>query len=109
METLLILVIIDYVTGIVKSLFFKSDKGKYKSKKAVQCIFKKVGYFVACFLASIVANYFKQENIFNATVLFFIVTESSSIIENLSIIGVPMPKILKNYIDSALNENKGGK
>lgn len=107
MKTLLLLVVVDYVSGIVKSLFFKSDKGKYKSKKAVQCIFKKVGYFVACFLASIVASYFNQENIFDATVIFFIVTEMSSIIENLAIMGVPMPKILKNYIENALNENKG--
>jgi toxin secretion/phage lysis holin len=95
--------VIDYVTGLIAAYFKKN----IQSSIGLKGILKKIGYMLlvtlAFFLDYLVVYHATQLNIelpFNgtfgfATTIWLIGNEGVSIIENLGVIGVPIPSFLK--------------
>lgn len=117
---LVLLMIFDYVTGVMAA-FVRKDLASWKG---VVGILKKVSFMLLVtlgFLLDFVISYLMQEKAGTAfstggmfgiaTTLWLIGTEGMSIIENLGVIGVPIPKFLKPAFSKLKNqaEKVGGK
>lgn len=101
--TLLIFMLIDYVTGlIVAGVFHKSNKTKTGAlesragwkgliKKCVTILFVVVAVRLDLLIGS---NYIRD-----AVCIAFITNELISIIENAGLMGVPIPKVITKAID----------
>ncbi len=110
LSTLLIFMLIDYVTGlIVAGVFHKSkktDSGALESRAGFKGLCKKcmvlllvlVGYRLDI---SIGTTYIRD-----AVCIAFIANETISIIENAGLMGIKIPAILENAID-VLKKKKG--
>ena len=57
-------------------------------------------------MASVILSYLLQVDVFNITIIFLIVNEIVSILENLENIGVPIPPIIKKSLEKIETENK---
>ena len=55
---------------------------------------------------SVILSYLLQVDVFNITIIFLIVNEVVSILENLENIGVPIPPIIKKSLEKIEKENK---
>ena len=100
-KTFLIVIIIDYISGILQAIY----KKKLNSQIGAKGIVKKVGYI----LIVIIAAAFDTLNgnamaIRNVIIYMFIANEGISILENLSQIGILIPNILKNKLESMGDE-----
>jgi toxin secretion/phage lysis holin len=100
-KTFLIFIIIDYISGILQAIYNK----KLNSQIGAKGIVKKVGYI----LIVIIAAAFDTLNgnamaIRNVIIYMFIANEGISILENLSQIGILIPNILKNKLESMGDE-----
>ena len=108
MTTLMIVMISDYLTGLLVAGVFKksnkSDNGALESKagfkglckKAIILLFVLIGYRLDLALGS---NYIKE-----AVTVGFIVNELLSIIENAGLMGVPLPSVITKAVE-ALKDN----
>ena len=103
LTTLVIFMIIDYVTGfIVAAVFKKSEKSKngaLESRAGLVGLCRKgvmlLVVLVACRLDITVGSTFIKD----ATVIAFIVNETISRIENAALMGVPIPAPIMQSID----------
>ena len=100
-KTFLIFIIIDYISGILQAIYNK----KLNSQIGAKGIVKKVGYI----LIVIIAAAFDTLNgnamaIRNVIIYMFIANEGISILENLYQIGILIPNILKNKLESMGDE-----
>ena len=103
LKTLIIFMVIDYLTGmIVAAVFKKSPKSeggalsskvgwKGLSKKAMTLLFVLIAYRLDVLIGT---NYIRD-----AVIIGYCVNEVLSITENALIMGVPLPKVIKNAID----------
>lgn len=103
LKTLIIFMVIDYLTGIIVAAVFKkspkseggalSSKVGWKglSKKAMTLLFVLIAYRLDVLIGT---NYIRD-----AVVIGYCVNEVLSITENALIMGVPLPKVIKNAID----------
>lgn len=102
LQSLIIVIIIDYITGIIKS---------YKTKE----LSSKVGFFgilkKICFLflvaIGVVVDRVTNANglIRNFVIYYLIANEGLSILENLGNIGVPIPDPLKKALQQLKKDN----
>lgn len=110
LTTLLIFMGIDFITGlIVAGVFKNSNKTKngalesntgFKglAKKVMTLLFVLIGYRLDLLLGS--------DYIRTALIIAFICNETISITENAGLIGIPIPKPIKDAIDILRGENK---
>ncbi len=93
---LLVFVLIDYITGIMVAVLEK----KLSSEVGFRGIFKKVLIF--CFVAIgqiIDTQLIGQGSVLRTAVIFFYISnEGISILENATIIGLPVPEKLKDVL-----------
>ena len=116
---LIIAMVLDYISGIIKSY----ETNTLSSKVGAKGIIKKFSYFLVIVISFIIdfilCNYTLNEiNIYypiisEIIIAWFVINEVISILENVSEIGVPLPKFiinitshLKNNLDN-ININKG--
>ena len=108
LRTLILFMVIDYISGIMIAVFFKkspkSEKGTLKSDVGLKGICKKGMMLIYVFVGVHLDILMNNDYIGNTICIGFIVNELISIIENAGIMGIPMPTVLKNIID-ILNEN----
>lgn len=95
--TLLIFVVIDYITGIMCAI---NDK-KLSSEVGFKGICKKVLIFVMVGAANVLDIYvFKQVGVLRTAVIFFYISnEGLSLLENGAYLGLPIPESLKNVLE----------
>lgn len=109
--TLLIFMLIDYISGlVVAGIFHKSKKtesGTLSSKKCWQGLAKKCMTLVFVIVANRLDMMMGASYIRDAVCIAFVVNELISIIENAKLMGVPIPKVISKAID-VLNEKSGG-
>lgn len=103
---LIVVMLCDYITGMAKAY----TTSKLCSKVGIKGIVKKLCYFIAVVVAMgtdwIISYGFSAINITvsdNKTialivVMWLIINEMISILENLSVIGVPLPKFLQKLV-----------
>ena len=104
LKTLLIFMLLDYITGICKAIVNK----KINSIIGIKGIIKKVGYLI------VVALSVQLDNITGGTgalrtlvIYFFVANEGISVLENGGSIGVPLPKKIMETLEQLKKENGG--
>lgn len=103
MTTLIIFMIIDYITGLIVAGVFKksgkSENGALESRAGFKGLCRKgmilLILLVACRLdLALGTSYIKD-----AVCIAFVVNETLSIIENAGLMGVPIPAVITKAID----------
>lgn len=100
---LLILMCLDYITGILKGLYNK----ELSSQAGFKGIIKKVCILIIVSLA-VMCEKIGVPAIREITIMFFAVNEGLSILENASQMGLPIPEQIKSAL-LQIRESKGGK
>lgn len=107
---LIVAIILDYVSGIIKAYVNKD----LSSKIGFKGLLKKVGILVIVMLAVLVDRITGETGAIRTLVIYyFVANEGLSILENLAIAGVPIPESIKNALkilkDLGNNKTKGKK
>ena len=106
MKTLLILMLLDYITGLCKAIINK----KLNSIIGAKGIIKKVGYLVIVALSFLLDKIIGDTgSIRNLVVYFFVANEGISIVENWGTIGLPLPKKIIEVLEQIKKESEGNK
>lgn len=100
---LICLIILDFASGLLKSLYGNSDKSDngYLSSKAIKKGFiSKISIFLLLAVAFYIDSYINGGGyIFNYTIVYFCIESCLSIIENVSCCGVKVPTIMREKLD----------
>lgn len=100
---LLLLIFVDIVTGMITAF----SEGKLMSKKAMLGYVKKIAFLCVIIVSNTLDIIFQLHSLLvNATVMFFIIGEATSIVENSVKLGVPIPEQLKNRLNITEETNK---
>lgn len=101
-QTLVLVMALDYVTGICKAVKQK----KLNSKAGLWGILKKFGYLVIVALAVVVDRLAGNTGAVRTMVIyFFIANDGLSILENWGGIGLPLPRKLIELLEQLKHEN----
>ena len=91
---------VDYVTGVLCALVWKkspkSTDGAFESNASFQGLLRKMAILLCVLIACRVDVYTGTELARDAVILFFIANDGLSIVENLGIMGVPIPPAIQN-------------
>lgn len=100
LQMLCIVMAVDYLSGIACALIWKrspkSADGSFESKASLKGLLRKAGMLLAVLIAYQLDCMAGTAFVRTATILFFTANDGFSIIENLGIMGLPMPAALKN-------------
>lgn len=102
---LIVFVVVDYLTGVMVAILDK----KLSSEVGFHGIFKKVVIFALVAVGHIVDTYVIQNGsvIRTAVIFFYLSNEGISILENASVLGLPVPQKLKDVLEQ-LKDGKEG-
>lgn len=108
LQTLLIVMGADYITGIICALLWnkspKSADGRFDSKASFQGILRKMAILL-CVLLAVRLDLLTNSNLTrDAVILFFTANDGLSTLENLGIMGVPIPAVIRSAF-SKLHES----
>ena len=102
LQSLIIVIVIDYITGIASAIYNK----ELSSKVGFKGIIKKFCYLLVVALSVVIDNLTGQSGIIRSLVIyFFVANDGISIIENMAEMNVKLPKKL---IDSLEQIRKKG-
>lgn len=105
--TLLILMIIDFVFGLLTPIIVGKSKkdasGKISSKVCRRGIVKKCVVFLLIYVAWLLGKEAGFLALTEAVVMGFIISETISILENAAVLGVPIPKVFLKLL-KVMNE-----
>lgn len=102
LQVLLIVVVLDYITGIAKAIYNK----KMNSTVGLKGIIKKVGYFIIVAVAVILDRITGNTGAIRTLVIyFFVANEGISILENWGGMGLPLPQKLTDTLEQLKNDN----
>ena len=111
LQTLIIFMAIDYVTGLlVAGIFHKSEKsetGALESRAGWKGLCRKGMTLIIVLVAAqldIVAN---TDIIRNTAIIAYIVNETISIIENAGLMGLPIPSIIRKALELLQKQTEG--
>ena len=100
---LLIAIVLDYVSGIIRS-FIKKD---LSSKVGFRGVVKKVSILLVVMLAVLVDKVTGETGTIRTLVIYyFVANEGLSILENLGQAGIPIPQTIKKALKSLKKETK---
>ena len=104
LKTLLILIVLDYLTGLCKAIVNK----QLNSTVGIKGIIKKIGYLIIVALAVVLDRITGDTGAIRTLVIyFFVANEGISIVENWGSIGLPLPKKITEVLEKLKNENGG--
>lgn len=104
MTALIIIMAADYVTGILIAAVWskspKSETGALESRAGFKGLIRKVLILLAVLIANQLDCSLQLNGIIRtAVILFFIGNEGISVIENMGIMGVPLPEIVRKAFE----------
>ena len=99
--TLFISIAFDIIIGTLKALV----KGIANSSISIKGISKHIGIVLLLMLVILIFKPLEMESLINTVILFYIASYILSIIENLSLLGVPFPQWLKERFLILRGEN----
>ena len=103
MQCLLVAIAIDYVSGIIKAFTTKT----LDSRIGFRGIVKKVGVLCIVCLAVLLDRITGESGAIRTLVIYyFVANEGLSIVENLSIVGLPIPQTIKKALKALKKENQ---
>ena len=101
--TLTLFMAADYITGLVVAGVFhrspKTETGALESRAGLKGLLRKGGMLLVVLVACRLDLLLGSDFIRDATVIAFAANETISIIENLALMGVPVPKVLTEAIE----------
>lgn len=100
--TLLLFMIIDYITGVLDAI---SNK-RLSSSVGFKGICKKVIILLMVTIANRIDITLGLQEIRYVVISFYLANEGISIIENASLLGVPIPQKLEDILEQLKNEEK---
>lgn len=96
LEVLLVVMVLDYITGLLKAWV----NGTLDSRIGKKGIVKKIGYLTLVVLAVCLDHLAGETGAIRTLVIyFFVANEGISIVENWGAIGLPLPKVLINKLE----------
>ena len=102
-KTLLLFMIIDYISGLIVAAVFKTSKktqnGALESGACWKGIFRKIMTLVLVAVAYRLDLLIGASYIKDTVTIAFIASEGISILENAGLMGLPIPDVLMNAID----------
>lgn len=103
-EVLLIMMAIDILTGLTVAMVFRNSKnstgGSASSRACFKGLLRKVLILVCVGVAVLIDRMIGTPGVCRtAVILFFVANEGLSILENVGLMGVPLPKILKRSLE----------
>lgn len=102
-KTLLLFIIIDYITGILRAIYNK----QLNSRIGAKGIIKKVGYILIVTISSLLDNLLNSSGKIRDLIIYmFIANEGISILENWAKMGIKIPKFLKDKFKEISNESE---
>lgn len=103
LQTLVVFMILDYVTGLIVAGVFKksgkSENGALDSRAGWKGLFKKGMTLLVVLIGHRLDLVMGTSVIREAVIIAYIVNETLSIIENAGLMGLPIPKMLRDAID----------
>ena len=102
MTTLLTFITMDYITGIMKAIINK----ELSSEIGYKGIFKKILIIFIIAISHELDSIFNNTSIRYLVITFYIINEGISIIENASILGLPIPKKIQNTLNNLKTDQK---
>lgn len=101
MACLLVAIVLDYISGLIKAYVTKS----LSSKIGCKGIIKKVGVLVVVMLAVLIDRVTGETGAIRTLVIYyFVANEGLSIIENLAQADIPIPKSIKKALKALKKE-----
>ena len=117
-QILLIVMMLDIITGILKCIPHKSEKtkgGRFLSGVFICGIIKKGGILAVVIVSVLMDLLFIESGLSydilithtlrNTVILFFIIGEIMSILENAGRCGAPIPKVLTDFLEVLSDKN----
>ena len=102
LQTLLIVIGLDYLTGVCKAIYNK----KLNSTISFKGIVKKIGYLIIVAVAVELDNITGNTGAIRTLVIyFFVANEGISILENWGSMGLPLPQKIFDVLEQLKNEN----
>ena len=96
MKSLLIVIVIDYITGVMSAIYNK----KLNSNIGLKGILKKFSYLIIVSLSVILDRIVGDTGAIRTLVIyFFVANDGISIVENIGKMGVPLPKKLTEVLE----------
>lgn len=103
LQSLLIFIVLDYLSGIAKSYV----SSKLNSKKGLKGIVKKLGILCMVAIATIIDRMAGDSGLIRTTIIYYLVAnEGLSILENLGQMDIIVPDFLKGKLEQ-LKHNGG--
>ena len=103
LSTLLILMAIDYVTGVLVAAVWhrsgKTDSGGVSSAAGFKGLLRKAVTLLVVWLGAMMDRALGVDYVRTAVCLFYIANEGLSILENTAIMGVPYPAFVEKMLD----------
>ena len=95
-QSLLIVIVIDYLTGIASAIYNK----ELSSKIGFKGIIKKFSYLLVVALSVVIDNLLGQSGLIRSLVIyFFVANDGLSIIENMSEMNIKLPQKLIDALE----------
>ena len=111
LQTLLLFMVIDYASGLILAgVFKKSEKtksGALSSNVGFKGLCKKIGILFCVLIAYRLDISIGTDYIRTAVIIAFIANEAVSIVENVGLMGVPIPAPILKAIDVLKNKKDG--
>lgn len=102
LQTLIIVMVLDYITGICKAIY----KKKVNSMIGAKGIVKKIGYLIIVAVAVELDTITGNGGVIRTLVIyFFVANEGISILENWGGMGLPLPKKLHEVLEQLKSDN----
>ena len=96
LQSLLIVIVIDYLTGIASAIYNK----ELSSKIGFKGIIKKFSYLLVVALSVVIDNLLGQSGLIRSLVIyFFVANDGLSIVENMAEMNIKLPKKLIDALD----------
>lgn len=106
LECLIVVVVLDYITGVISAWYNK----KLDSKIGIKGIVKKFTYFLLVVLSVQIDKTLGQVGIIrNLVIYFFVANDGLSILENIGKMNIPIPKKLKEALLQLSEEKEDDK
>ena len=106
LQILLTAMVLDYISGMLKAFYL----GEVSSKKGYKGLIKKVGILFTIVVANLTDIILGLTVFRSAICMFFCMNELVSVLENVALIGVPIPEFLTNKLiqtkDRAIKEER---
>ena len=96
LQSLIIVIVIDYLTGIASAVYNK----ELSSKTGLKGILKKFSYLLVVALSVVIDNLLGQSGLIRSLVIyFFVANDGLSIIENMAEMNVKLPQKLIDALE----------